>query len=79
VFSVGVGSAPNRYLLEHMAKLGPRRRRVPRPADNAEEVMADYFGAISHPAMTDLSVDWGGARVAEVYPNRLPDLFVGRR
>jgi Ca-activated chloride channel family protein len=78
VFSVGVGSATNRYLLEHMAKLGRGAVAFLGPRDNAEEVMAGYFGAISHPAMTDLSIDWGGSRVADVYPQRLPDLFVGR-
>jgi Ca-activated chloride channel family protein len=28
--------------------------------------------------MTDLSIDWGGLQVSEVFPQRLPDLFVGR-
>ncbi|MDX1509468.1 MAG: hypothetical protein R3358_14370, partial [Woeseiaceae bacterium] len=33
---------------------------------------------ISHPAMTDLAIDWGSMRVSDVYPSRAPDLFVGR-
>ena len=28
--------------------------------------------------MTDLAIEWGGMDVKEVYPQRLPDLFVGR-
>lgn len=40
--------------------------------------MADFFERISHPALTDLAIDWGGLEVSEVYPRQLPDLFVGR-
>jgi Ca-activated chloride channel family protein len=40
--------------------------------------MEDFFNRISHPAMTDLKLDWGGLNVTEVFPSALPDLFVGR-
>ena len=40
--------------------------------------MEDFFERISHPALTDVRIDWGGLRVAEVFPGALPDLFVGR-
>ena len=41
--------------------------------------MADYFERISHPALTDIAIDWGGmTRDRDVYPAQLPDLFVGR-
>ena len=40
--------------------------------------MGDYFQRISHPALTDISIDWGGMNVSDVYPAKLPDLFVGR-
>src|SRR5439155_7234032 len=46
--------------------------------DDANKVMGDYFERISHPALTDVTIDWGGMRVSEVYPAKLPDLFVGR-
>jgi len=84
VFSVGVGPSTNRYLLEHMAKLGRGAVAYLGLKDNAEDVMAEYFGAISHPALTDLAIDFGGgaggggAEAVDVFPRRLPDLFVGR-
>jgi Ca-activated chloride channel family protein len=40
--------------------------------------MEDFFARISHPALTDLAIDWAGLQVAEVFPQQLPDLFVGR-
>ena len=35
--------------------------------DDAEKVMAAYFDRISHPALTDISIDFGGLQVSEVY------------
>jgi len=40
--------------------------------------MEDFFNRISHPAMTDLQIDWGAMQVSEVFPRTLPDLFTGR-
>jgi Ca-activated chloride channel homolog len=37
-----------------------------------------FFDRVSHPAMTDITIDWSGLEVAEVFPPRVPDLFVGR-
>jgi Ca-activated chloride channel family protein len=78
IFSFGSGSSTNRYLLEHMAKMGNGAAAYLGPRDDAEEVMATFLERISHPAMTDLSIDFGGMTVSEVYPTRLADLFVGR-
>jgi Ca-activated chloride channel family protein len=46
--------------------------------DSADEIMAAYFERISHPALTDLKLDFGPMQVTDVFPSRLPDLFVGR-
>jgi len=78
VFSFGVGSSTNRYLLDRMAKLGRGAVAYLGPRDSAADVMDLFFERISHPALTDLRVDWGGMEVTDVYPERVPDLFVGR-
>jgi Ca-activated chloride channel family protein len=78
VFSFGVGSSPNRYLLDHMAKMGNGATAYLSLNDDAKAVMADYFDRVSHPALTDLEIDFGGMQVTEVFPRKLPDLFVGR-
>jgi Ca-activated chloride channel family protein len=33
---------------------------------------------VRHPALMDVRIDWGALEVKDVYPTRLPDLFVGR-
>lgn len=78
VFSFGVGSSVNRYLLERMAKVGRGAAAFLGPRDSGAKIMDDFFSRISRPALTDLQIDWGGMIVSEVYPARLPDLFAGR-
>jgi Ca-activated chloride channel family protein len=78
VFSFGVGQAPNRYLLDHMAKLGRGAAGYVSLNDNPDEVMAKFFDRASHPAMTDVRIDFGGMAVRDVFPRQIPDLFVGR-
>jgi len=78
IFSFGVGSSVNRYLLERMAKEGRGAVAYLGPQDSATNIMNGFFKRISHPALTDVSIDWGNMAVADVYPAKLPDMFVGR-
>ena len=78
LFSFGVGSSVNRYLLDGLGRLGRGAVAYLGPRDSAGDVMDGFFQRISHPALTDVRVDWGGLEVAEVFPRRAPDLFVGR-
>lgn len=78
IFSFGVGSSVNRYLLDHMAKMGRGAVAYLALNQKAEPVMDAFFERISHPALTDISIDWGDMRVSDIYPAQIPDLFVGR-
>jgi Ca-activated chloride channel homolog len=78
IFSFGIGSSVNRYLMDHMAKAGRGAVAYLGLHDSAAQIMEDFFKRISHPALTDLKIDWGGLNVTEAFPAALPDLFVGR-
>ena len=78
IFSFGVGSSVNRYLLERMAREGRGVAAYLGLRDSAEEVMGAFFDRVSHAALTDVEIDWGGMTVSDTYPAQLPDLFVGR-
>jgi len=78
IFSFGVGSSVNRYLLDRMAKLGKGAVAYIGPDDSAGQVVDLFYDRISHPALTDVEVDWGDMQVTDMYPSRIPDLFVGR-
>ena len=78
VFSFGVGSAPNRYLLDALAKHGRGAVAYLGLNDDGSEVMARFYDRIRRPALTDIEIDWGGMQVSEVFPRQVPDLLVGR-
>ena len=78
IFSFGIGSSVNRYLLDRMAKLGRGAVAYIGLNDSGTEVVDRFYDCISHPALTDVHIDWGNMEVSEVYPHRVPDLFVGR-
>ncbi|MBV8880060.1 MAG: VWA domain-containing protein, partial [Planctomycetaceae bacterium] len=78
IFSFGVGSSVNRYLLEALARVG-RGASAFITLDEATEIAADeLYQRVEHPALTDLKIDWGGMGVVDVQPNPLPDLYLGR-
>lgn len=78
IFSFGVGSSVNRYLMEGMARIGRGAVAYVSADDGSQRAVAAFFERIAHPAMTDVEIDWGGMEVRDVYPSRVPDLFVGR-
>ncbi len=78
IFSFGVGSSVNRYLLERMAKEGRGAVAYLGSQDSASKLMRDFFARISQPALTDIDIDWGSMSVSDVYPAKIPDIFVGR-
>jgi Ca-activated chloride channel homolog len=78
VFSFGVGSSPNRYLLDNLARQGRGAVAYLGLNDDATEVMAKFYERIRRPALTDVQIDWGDMQVTEVFPREIPDLFVGR-
>jgi Ca-activated chloride channel homolog len=78
LFSFGVGQATNRYLLDGMARMGRGAVAYLGLNDDANQVMDQYFQRISHPAMSDLAIDWNNAKVHDVFPAQVPDLYVGR-
>jgi Ca-activated chloride channel family protein len=61
-----------------MAKMGRGAVAYLGLNDNGGQVMSAYFDRVSHPAHTDIKIDWGGLEVKQVFPRELPDLFVGR-
>ncbi len=78
VFSFGVGSAPNRYLMDRMARVGRGAAAYVGLNHDAGPVMDLFLDRVERAALTDIALDFGDLNVAEVYPRRVPDLFVGR-
>jgi Ca-activated chloride channel homolog len=78
IFSCGIGTSVNRYLLDSMAQVGKGVVAYIGGDDSAAEVMDLLVQRISRPFLADVEIDWGGLEVEDVYPKRIPDLFAGR-
>jgi len=78
IFSFGVGSSVNRYLLERMAKIGRGAVAFVGLRDDAGDRVDQFYERATRPAMANIEIDWGEMEVADVYPKQVPDLFVGR-
>lgn len=78
IFSFGVGQSPNRYLMDRMALLGRGAVAYLSVNDHPVQIMEQFHESISHPAMTDLSINWCSMNITDVYPQIVPDLIVGR-
>ncbi|MDH4194672.1 MAG: VIT domain-containing protein [Nitrospirota bacterium] len=75
VFSFGIGSSVNRFLLDKMAEHGRGEVEYVGLNDDGSAAARRFHERVQHPLLTDLSVDWDGLDVSEVYPKQLPDLF----
>jgi Ca-activated chloride channel family protein len=78
LYTVGIGSAPNIFLASKMAQFG--RGTFTHIADISEiqEQMTRLFASIESPVLTDVKVTFEGVEVADLYPARSPDLFMGQ-
>jgi Ca-activated chloride channel family protein len=75
LFSFGVGSSVNRYLLERMAEVGRGAVQYVSLDENTDEAVGTFYDRIAKPYLTDISIDWGRAGIRDTYPSRIPDLF----
>ncbi|MGH9754658.1 MAG: vWA domain-containing protein, partial [Blastocatellia bacterium] len=78
VFSFGIGSAVNRYLIEGVAKAGMGEPFVVTTEAEAPAVAAKFREYIQTPLLTDIQVRANGFDIYDVNPGSLPDLFAQR-
>jgi Ca-activated chloride channel family protein len=78
IFTVGIGSAPNRSLLDRLAAAGRGFASYLTLTEPAETLAKDLVLKSAYPYMTDVEVDWGGLAVDELTPAQVPDIFAGQ-
>jgi Ca-activated chloride channel family protein len=75
VFSFGIGSSVNRFLLDKMAEYGRGEVEYVSLTDDGSAAAKKFHERVRSPLLTDISVEWNGLPVTDVYPARIPDLF----
>lgn len=76
LYSFGVGSSTNRFLLNRIAEIGRGISRIVRHDEPTEEVANQFFRQINNPVLTNIQINWNGTGEKPViYPSITPDLF----
>jgi Ca-activated chloride channel family protein len=75
VFGFGIGSSVNRFLLDKMSEYGRGEVEYVALNDDGSAAARRFHERVRNPLLTDISVDWNGMPVSDVYPERIPDLF----
>jgi Ca-activated chloride channel family protein len=76
LFMVGIGSAPNTFLMTRAAEIGRGTFTHIGSVDQVESRMRELFDKLESPVVTNLSATFSGTR-ADVTPGLLPDLYRG--
>jgi len=75
VFAFGIGGSVNRFLLDNMAKYGRGEVEYVALNDDGSAAARRFYERVRSPLLTDISIDWNGLPVSDVYPKNVPDLF----
>jgi len=75
VFSFGIGSSVNRFLLDKMAAEGRGEVEYVSLNDDGSAAAKRFHERVRNPLLTDVAIDWAGLPVTDIYPKRIPDLF----
>jgi Ca-activated chloride channel family protein len=75
--ALGIGNAPNGYLMRKMASLGHGLCEFISASDSARNRIDEFFGRLDRPVMSSLDLRWNGSDLDDLLPERLPDLHAG--
>ncbi len=75
LYTVGIGSAPNRFFMRKAAEFGRGTFTLISSLDEVSEKMDALLKKIEQPVMNDICIHWPG--YSESYPSRVPDLHLG--
>lgn len=75
VFAMGFGDSPNRFLLDKMAEYGRGEVEYVTEAGDSSKAARSFHQRVRDPLLTDISIEYVGLSVSDVYPRNIPDLF----
>lgn len=77
LFVFGVGEDLKVDLLDALAEQNHGTREYVGSKESIEAKVSSFYDKIASPVLTDIAVQFDGATVRDVHPQRLPDLFRG--
>lgn len=78
LYTVGIGSAPNAFFMKKAARFGRGTFTFISDLKQAQQKIETLFNKISRPQLTHINIQWPDTIIAEVWPDRTPDLYDGK-
>lgn len=78
VFTFGIGSSVNRYLIEGMAKVSNSESFIATTSEEAQEVAKDFAKYIATPLLTRVKIESKGFDMYDLAQKSIPDVFAAR-
>lgn len=77
-WAIGIGSSPNMFLIDGVARQGGGMGKKLELKENAAGLAEEVITRIQRAQLSKIAIDWGGLNVAETYPAKIPELWAGR-
>ena len=77
-WAIGIGSSPNRFLIDGVAKQGGGMSGVIELNTDPTELVSQIVDRIHRAQLAKIRIDWNELPVYEIFPRRIPELWAGR-
>ena len=77
LFAFGVGHDVNTKLLDVLAEQNRGTRDYVQPGEDLELKLSSFYRKVANPVLADLTLNFKGLTVYDLYPPKLTDLFAG--
>ena len=77
-WAIGIGSSPNRFLIDGVAKQGGGMSGVIELNTDPKELVSQIVERIHRAQLANIQLDWNDLSVYEIFPRRIPELWAGR-
>lgn len=77
LFTIGIGSAPNSHFMSKAAEFGRGTFTYIGNINEVGEKMSALFSKLESPVLTHLKVDFPKGALDEMWPDKIPDLYLG--
>lgn len=77
LFTVGIGSAPNSHFMSKAAQTGRGSFTYIGKIEEVKEKMGSLFAKLESPVLKGVDIAWPAGSLAEAWPKRIPDLYLG--
>ncbi len=77
-WAIGIGSSPNRFLTDGVAKQSGGMSGVLELDTDPKELVTQIVKRIHRAQLAKIQIDWNELPVYEIFPRRIPELWAGR-